>query len=180
MSKATENLKYDHVYILCLIDVMEKMVLTISTELSHIELVIHLLKNYVHGFHHAKEENLLFPILEKKGFSGEEGPVSVMIHDHEEGKNYVKAMKEEFTSFRQGDSTSITQLYENMQGYIDLMRVHIARENDVLFHLADRELTEDDQQELLNKFHDVEKTVFGKVQIQKFITEIEGLEVIYK
>ena len=61
MDTATKNLENDHEYILRLIAVMEIMVLTVSTDLKHIEMVVNLIKNYADGYHHAKEENLLFP-----------------------------------------------------------------------------------------------------------------------
>ena len=180
METATKNLENDHVYILRLIDVMEKMVLTISTELKHIELAVGLIRNYADGFHHAKEESLLFPLLVNKGFSYEQGPLPVMLHEHAEGRKFVQGMTEEIENIKKGDTSSFTLLYENMQGYIDLLRAHIRKENNVLFPMADKKLTPGDQEELLNAFAAIEKTNFRPGLIDRFITEIEGLEVIYK
>ena len=85
MNTATQNLENDHVNILRLIDVMEKMVMVKSSNIEHFEKVVNLIKSYADGFHHAKEENLLFPMMIKKGFSKEQGPIAVMLHDHTEG-----------------------------------------------------------------------------------------------
>jgi len=180
METATKNLENDHVYILRLIDVMEKMVLTISTELKHIELAVGLIRNFADGFHHAKEESLLFPLLVNKGFSYEQGPLPVMLHEHAEGRKFVQGMTEEIENIKKGDTSSFTLLYENMQGYIDLLRAHIRKENNVLFPMADKKLTPGDQEELLKAFAAIEKTNFRPGLIDRFITEIEGLEVIYK
>ena len=180
METATKNLENDHVNILRLIDVMEKMVLEISTSLKHIELVVTLIRNYADDFHHGKEEHLFFPFLVKKGFSNEHGPVSVMIHEHEEGRKFVKEMETEIDNIKNGDESSFTVLYENMQEYIDLLRAHISKENKVLFPLADKVLTQEDQEELLKEFAIVENTVLGKQQIMRLITKIDGLEAIYK
>ena len=179
METATENLEKDHEYILRLMDVMEKMVLTISTELKHIELAVGLIRNYADGFHHAKEEHLLFPLLVKKGFSNEHGPVSVMLHEHAEGRNFVKSMEGEIENIKQGDASSLTLLYEYMQGYIDLLRAHIGKENKVLFRLADKALSQDEQESLLKEFVALERSKYSKGQLDRFITEIEGLEAIY-
>ena len=179
METATNNLENDHVYILRLIDVMEKMVLTISTELKHIELVVALIRNYADGFHHSKEENLLFPALVEKGFSNEQGPVAVMLHEHAEARRFVKGMSDEIENIKNGDASSLTILYENMQDYIDLLRVHIRKENNVLFPLADKALSKVEQEELLSEFAALETSKYSKNQLDRFITEIEGLEAIY-
>ena len=179
METATKNLENDHVYILRLIDVMEQMVLTVSTELKHIELAVGLIMNYADGFHHAKEENLLFPLLEKKGFSSEQGPVSVMLHEHSEGRRFVRAMMDEINNIKQGDESGLTVLYEYMQGYIDLLRAHIKKENNVLFKMAEKAMTPEEQAELLREFEALEVTKYGKTRIQRFIYGIEGLEAVY-
>jgi len=89
-------------------------------------------------------------------------------------------MTKEIENIKNGDTSSFTILYENMQGYIDLLRAHIRKENNVLFHLADEKLSPDDQEELLKAFASIEMTNYRPEMIDRFITEIEGLEVIYK
>ena len=42
--------------------------------------------------HHAKEENVLFPRMEARGFSRERGPTGVMLHEHELGRQAIRAM----------------------------------------------------------------------------------------
>ena len=180
METATKNLENDHEYILRLIGVMETMVLTVSTNLKHAEMVVNLIKNYADGFHHAKEENLLFPLLVEKGFSKEQGPVAVMIHEHTEGRQFVMGMTDMIDSIKQGDASAFTELYEYMQGYIDLLKAHIGKENNVLFRMADKALSTEEQKALLNEFDAIEKNNYSHGRIQRFMTEIEGLEVIYK
>jgi hemerythrin-like domain-containing protein len=180
MNTATENLKNDHVHILRLIDVMEKMVLTSDTSISNIESVISLIKNYADGFHHAKEENLFFPIMVKKGFSREQGPISVMLHEHVLGRNYVKGMTEGIEAMKGGNKASIGIIYENMQGYIVLLRNHIAKENNVLFKMADNVLSENDHKELLTEFEKLEKSNYSGSVLAESIRAIEKLESAYK
>jgi len=176
MKTATQNLETDHDYILRLIDVMEKMMINFNTDWTHIELVVSVIMNYADGFHHIKEENLLFPLMIEKGFSN---PISVMLHDHEEGRNFVKGMNDGIEQHKQGDDSALPEIYRNMQGYIDLLRAHIGKENNVLFRMADRILSANEQEHLLLKFAAVERADYGNGQIQQFITEIEGLEAIY-
>jgi len=179
METATKDLENDHVYILRLIDVMEQMVLTVSTEIAHIEMAVSLIRNYADGYHHAKEEHLLFPLLVKKGLSGDHGPIAVMLHEHAEGRKFAKGMEDELNNIKQGDESSLTVLYENMQGYIDLLRSHILKENNVLFPLADKTLSPIEQQTLLKAFADLEKINYNHGQLQRFVNGIVGLEAVY-
>jgi len=176
MKTATQNLENDHDYILRLIDVMEKMMTKFNTDLTHIELVVSLIMNYADGIHHFKEENLFFPLMIEKGFSN---PISAMLHDHEEGRNFVKGMNDGIEKYKQRNESALPEIYRNMQGYIDLLRAHIGKENNVLFRMADRVLSANEQEHMLLKFAEAERTNSGVGQIQQFITEIEGLEAIY-
>ena len=179
MNTATQNLENDHVYILRLIDVMERMVVTLSPDLSGMELVVKLIQQYADGFHHAKEENLLFPLMLQKGFSNEQGPISVMLQEHVQGRNFVKMMSEGIERYKQGDDSAIPPIYRAMQGYIDLLRAHIGKENNVLFRMADRVLSAAEQEHLLAEFAAMETGSYGQGKLQHFITDIEGLEAVY-
>lgn len=178
MNTATQNLENDHVYIIRLLDVMEKMVLNCATDTAHMEMVVNLIKTYADGFHHAKEEKVLFPLLVEKGFSNEQGPVSVMLHDHVEGREFVKGISERIDVYKAGNVSALPEIYQYMQGYVDLLRAHIGKENNVLFRMADKALSNDEQLELLNKFGSIEKQ-FDSEKIAMSILEIEGLEAFY-
>ena len=178
MNTATQNLENDHVYIIRLIDVMEKMVLNCATDTAHMELVVNLIKTYADGFHHAKEEQVLFPLLEEKGFSKVHGPVAVMLHEHVEGREFVKGISQRIDVYKAGNVSALPEIYQYMQGYVDLLREHINKENNVLFKLADKALSSDEQLELLNKFGSIEKQ-YNSEQIAASILEIEGLEAFY-
>ena len=178
MNTATQNLENDHVYIIRLIDVMEKMVLNCATDTAHMELVVNLIKTYADGFHHAKEEQVLFPLLEEKGFSKVHGPVAVMLHEHVEGREFVKGISQRIDVYKAGNVSALPEIYQYMQGYVDLLREHINKENNVLFKLANKALSSDEQLELLNKFGSIEKQ-YNSEQIAASILEIEGLEAFY-
>jgi hemerythrin-like domain-containing protein len=180
MNSPTQNLKNDHEYIRRLTDVMERMVMSLATEAADMETVVNLITNYAYGFHHAKEENILFPFLLQKGFSTEHGPVSIMLHDHAEGRRFLKGMVIAIARYKAGDDTVLPLIYANMGNYVELIRAHIGKENNVLFKMADRILTATEQEQLLQEFEAVEANDYGKEKIGQFIAEIEGLESIYR
>jgi len=156
METATQNLVNDHVQIIRLIEVMDKIVLQENPNISDIEEVIYLIKNFADVFHHSKEENMLFPLLGKKGFSAQQGPVAVMLAEHSEGREFVKGMEISVNLLKNGNKDSIKNVYENMRGYGMLLRNHIAKENNILFPMADRNMSEEENKALLERFVEFE------------------------
>jgi hemerythrin-like domain-containing protein len=179
MITATQNLENDHVQILRLIEVMEHITQFENPNVEHFELVVKVIREFADGLHHAKEEQLLFPLLVLKGFSNESGPVAVMLHDHAEGRNFVKGMVENISLNKQGESGALKAIYSNMLGYADLLKKHIAKENTVLFRIADNLLTIAEQESLLLDFLKVETSLPNNFNATDYINIISKLEGIY-
>jgi len=158
MDTVTKNLENDHVHILRLIEVMEQLSTLQQPNVDHLEEVIYLIKNFADVFHHAKEENMFFPFLIEKGFSANQGPVAVMLSEHVEGRNFVKGIESNILLYKKGSDYSLLAIKENMMGYINLLRNHIAKENNVLFPMASRILTPDDNDSLLKRFKAFEES----------------------
>jgi hemerythrin-like domain-containing protein len=176
MKTATGNLEDDHVHILRLIEVMERMVGSNNPDTSHLLKVVGIIRNFADGIHHAKEEELFFPFLSGKGFSLSAGPIAVMLNEHVSGRNYVKAMTENIELFMQGDNDALVKIYMNMHGYADLLRAHIGKENNVLFRMADRALSPSDNEVLLAEFEETEKSHSDR---SEYIKDIDLLSDIY-
>lgn len=152
MDRATQNLENDHQHILKLIEVMEAIVKITEPTISHLEEVVALIRQFADGLHHAKEENLLFPLMAEKGFSLKQGPVAIMLMDHEQGRTFVKGMAENIQLYKNGATDALTLIYENMTGYCELLTNHIAKENNILFRMADNVFTSENHQSLLSQF----------------------------
>jgi len=179
MNTATQNLENDHVHILRLTDIMLAMVLKQSVDTSHFELVISLIRNFADGLHHAKEENLLFPLLGEKGFSPEQGPVAVMLSEHVLGRDYVKGASQGINEFKKGNAAALQSVYNNLSGYANLLQNHISKENNVLFRMADQVLSNEEQQNLLVQFAAVEGNADEEFNANNSIQQINNLAIIY-
>lgn len=177
MNSATENLENDHIYILRLTDVMEQIAQSDEPDILHIEKVVEIIRNFADGLHHTKEEEHLFPFLGEKGFSATQGPVAVMLHEHEQGRNFVRGIVENISLYRNGDRNAAGEIYLNMRGYAGLLRSHISKENNILFRMADRVLSEADHTALTEQFAAAEaRNGRGSAD---YIRQIEELASIY-
>lgn len=80
--------------------------------------------------HHAKEEDRLFPLLEKRGIPRSGGPVGVMCDEHVLGRGYIQQMREAAAA---GDYDRVRRV---SLMYVGLLREHIQKEDNVLFAMA--------------------------------------------
>jgi hemerythrin-like domain-containing protein len=179
MNSATGNLENDHIHILQLTEIMKRMTSLEVPDIGHIETVVDVIKNFADGIHHAKEENLLFPKLEEKGFSPHQGPVAVMLHEHTEGRNYVKGIVENLSLYRSGNMGAVKDIYKNMLAYSNLLDNHITKENNILFRMADNVLSNEEQSTLLSQFENEEQNSKSGKKPEDYISAINALAAIY-
>lgn len=118
-------------------------------------------RNFADKCHHGKEEANLFPRLEELGVSKEGGPLGVMLHEHNVGREYIGAIDGAIGAYEEGDEAAARVIEENVRGYIHLLRHHIWKEENVLFPMADEVLSVGDQRELEERFEQVEAEVMG-------------------
>jgi hemerythrin-like domain-containing protein len=179
MNTATKNLEEDHVYVLKLTAVMRIIAETKNPDVSSIESIVEIIKNFADGLHHAKEENVLFPALGRKGFSNRQGPVAVMLMEHVQGREFVKGMSENIELYKKGDKTVIDKVFLNMSWYANLLESHIAKENNILFRMADSKLSADEHAMLLKEFEIVERNRPEGTRFPDYAERIKNLENLY-
>lgn len=81
--KPTEQLKEEHKAIKLMLKVLEAMCRRLENKENipkeHFEKVLEFIKVFADKCHHGKEEDLLFPAMEKAGIPREGGPLNVML-----------------------------------------------------------------------------------------------------
>ena len=117
--------------------------------------ILEFLRGFADRCHHGKEEKHLFPRLAEHGYSPHAGPVAVMLSEHEAGRAYIRQMVE---AREAGDAGEFA---EAARGYVTLLQGHIAKEDQILFRIADSVFTEEDQREVAEGFERVERDEMG-------------------
>ncbi|NIM01689.1 MAG: hemerythrin [Acidobacteria bacterium] len=103
--------------------------------------------------HHAKEEDLLFPLMQERGVPGDGGPIGVMLQEHDAGRACVGRMREAGAADPfDGDAFAAAA-----REFVPLLQQHIFKENQVLFPMATRLFSEADDEELNSRFSRVEE-----------------------
>jgi len=167
-----EALKHEHDIILKVLDTAAIEVLRISQTYKinpgKMSAMLDFFKGFVDRCHHTKEELHLFPMMERHGQPREIGPLAVMIEEHTLGRIYLKPAAKALSLVDKGDQASIDEVGGNLGAYVDLLKAHIAKENTILFPLADSLMTADDQAELIKAFAEVESKVMGSEAHEKY------------
>lgn len=65
-------------------------------------------------------------------------PVAAMLAEHELGRGYVRAMETATLSALSGEPGQDALLAENALAYLTILREHIAKEDGILYPLAER------------------------------------------
>jgi hemerythrin-like domain-containing protein len=163
---ATETLKHEHEIVLLILDAAEREAESIRTtgavHVAEVEEMADFFTNFVDRCHHGKEERHLFPRMEARGLPSGSGPVAVMLQEHEQGRTAVRAMKDTLARLETGDQGAAAELAEALLRYASHLRNHIFKENNVLFPMADKMLSGEDQEALGRAFDAVETEEMGE------------------
>jgi len=175
--KATGVLKQEH-------RVIEKVLAAVEKLAGHPgliplepwEMAIDFIRNFADKCHHLKEEGLLFPMLEEQGIPREGGPVGMMLMEHEEGRGYVRAMAAALSAAKGDAEGAKKQLVENARAYLRLLKEHIAKEDQILFEMADAHIDPQGQRRLLEQFEEHEREEMGPGVHEKYLEIANELE----
>jgi hemerythrin-like domain-containing protein len=134
------------------------------------------IKNFADGCHHKKEEGILFKAMNAAGVPTEGGPIAVMLAEHEKGRLFTREMRDAAEKWEKGDQSAAWAVTQNALGYVQLLRQHIYKEDNILFPMADRVIPADQQEKLVEDFEQVEREETGEGVHEKYEALAEVLE----
>jgi hemerythrin-like domain-containing protein len=136
--------------------------------------------NFIRGFadgcHHVKEEKVLFTTMNANGVPVEGGPLGVMLNEHELGRKYTREMRQGAERWEAGEAAGSDQVVTAARNYILLLQQHIAKEDQILFPMADRVIPADKHDEVWEGFEKVEHEETGEGVHEKYLGIAEALE----
>ena len=112
-------------------------------------------KNYADTFHHLKEENHLFELLIIKGMDRNDSPVESLRIEHEQGRKHIKQIRN-FINETEA-SELYEKIYKEINAFVNLLRNHIDKENNMIFIMAEGFITQEDDNTLTSIYTNIEK-----------------------
>jgi len=155
----TRQLADEHQYVMLVAGAMEAEAAFIArTGRMHSERVAQMVdftRNFTDGDHHAKEEDLLFPLLEERSPAAA-GTISVLLSEHEAARDCIRAIDEALPDADGTDPDRSRQakalVAENLKLYAFLLPLHIGKEDSTLFSLTEQLLSVQEQEMLAGEF----------------------------
>ena len=179
----TEELMHEHQAILLMLRILERICQRLESRQSvcaeDLQRIVEFIQVFADRCHHSKEEDLLFVAMEHAGIPRHGGPIEVMIHEHEQGRDCIRGLANSVAKHRAGNTEAAAQIVLNAREYIRLLSDHIDKEDNVLYPLADRFLSKETQRKLLKDFDDVERRRIGPGKHEEFHTLLESLKHRY-
>ena len=160
----TESLRKDH----ALIEKMINALQTISSLLSNgkqipesiLNQAVDFSINFTNTCHHGKEEESLFPALENKGMPREGGPIARMLYQHQITKNLAESIIKSTKNYvSYGD---YKELVKDIDNYVQHVSLHLSKENQRLFAMADI-ILKDQENQVNNNLTEVEQDKLDRI-----------------
>ncbi|MDD1618986.1 MAG: hemerythrin domain-containing protein [Methylococcaceae bacterium] len=149
---ATEDLMKEHQLILKYIDLMERYAefdlkdLIAPILFENANCFIQFIHEFADHFHHAKEEDILFRYLEIPGVLTHCNPVPQMLFEHNKAREFVRNMENAI------QAKKINELTANAGQYARLLKEHIYKEDNILYPMAERGLSDEAKSSLLKEY----------------------------
>jgi hemerythrin-like domain-containing protein len=139
------------------LDAMQGWLKTLSSESgsddkAELARFVSFIREFADAYHHGKEEDILFVAMVEHGFPRQEGPIAVMLHEHDLGRSLVSALDalaQQSTTWSQEDRGTLEQ---TVQEFSALLRRHIQKEDQVLYPMAAARLPEPVKEEMFRRF----------------------------
>ncbi len=176
---AIEMLEEEHKVILRMVKILtvmhERLESGGDVDTAALTEVVDFFRAFADKGHHAKEEDVLFPMLERNGVRSQGCPIGTLTGEHKQGRALMTALNYAIGKYTNGDSTAKDTISATIKGAIDLYPDHIWREDYLLFPMTEKVLPKPELQALTRNFNEVE-TKFGSDFHKKYEQIVERLE----
>jgi len=109
-------------------------------------------RTFADGFHHFKEEHVLFVRLAEKRAGEVDAQLDTLRYQHERGRELVGNMSRALDGYAAQDPSKTADLLESMSAYASLLRHHIHTEDHVFYPMAEKALTDDEMESVGREF----------------------------
>ncbi|MCG3134645.1 MAG: hypothetical protein HMLKMBBP_01961 [Planctomycetes bacterium] len=181
--RPTDVLRDEHRVVERALGVLEKMADVAATE-RRIDAqdaadAVDFLRTFLDACHHGKEEGALFPAMERHGFPAHAGPTEVMRQEHVTGRDYVGRIEAAARAWSPAHTAPADAFVAAVGGFTELLRDHIAKEEQVLFPMAESVLPPAVQAEVFAAFAQRETGHMGAGTHERYLAMAERLGAKY-
>ncbi len=109
-------------------------------------------RTFADGFHHFKEEHVLFLQLAQKKRGEVDAQLEALRYEHVRGRSLVSGIEKALPGYAAKDPIKTGELLENIAAYCSMLRHHIHVEDHIFYPMAKKTLTEEEFAALVPEF----------------------------
>jgi len=162
-SSPTQMLENEHIVIAQVVGaapiLADRLQASQPVDVEMLQELVEFMRTFADKCHHGKEEELLFPLLGKKGVPMQGCPIGGLTMEHSRGRLLVKGLAEALEAHQKGDPEARQALIQNLRGIAELYPNHIWKEDYLLFPMTNKVLSLEEQQALYEQFEQVEQQI---------------------
>jgi len=136
--------------------------------------LVEFLREYADRRHHRREEGIFFPLLIQRGVPAEGCPIGGLNNEHAKGRALVSTLAEAITGYEQHRAGADAVLRQTLQDLVTLYHKHLWMEDAMVFPMAEKLVTADDEQALKKQFADLDRAL-GTATVARWERFAEGL-----
>jgi hemerythrin-like domain-containing protein len=174
---AIARLKSDHRVIEGVLESVETMADEITqghVPVEALKRAVEFSQTFVDRCHHGKKELCLFPCLEKRGIPREGGPIGVMLHEHEVGRDLVKRIQDALGEYER-ERTDGNELRRLCLEYAAHLRRHISKEEYMLILMGETVMNREDHRGSTSCYERTVEERIGKRKHQEMLRLAEEM-----
>jgi hemerythrin-like domain-containing protein len=163
MSDFIDELKRDHLVIQQVVAGMSAVAELIDSgkqvDASVLADLVQFLRVFADQCHHEKEDQYLFPLLATKANVSTRRELESLEREHRSAKQLVAQLAKVAVAYVHNPAVVRYRVIDLLQQLVELYPAHIWKEDFLVFPLAQQNLSITEQQDLQEKFEDVEREV---------------------
>jgi hemerythrin-like domain-containing protein len=166
MSQVIETLMREHRFIEQVLGSLETFVKKLEANQidarRYVAKYAEFFREFADRCHHGKEEDQLFKVLGDHGFPRDAGPIFVMVGEHNAGRLLIKELAMVGAGEGSLSQEEVLKVTESARGFISMLRMHIQKEDEILFPAAEQALPPEVLAKMVEGFDEFERTVMGE------------------
>ena len=126
--------------------------------------------------HNTKEEKYLFPLMGQKGLPVEGGPIGVMLMEHDAERRLLQKMMAELPTLAEALVAGRQKFAAEGFEYLKIRAEHIWKENDVLYAMGRKVISDEENHTLLEAFKTLDRLTYGDAAREHYYQMLAEVE----
>jgi hemerythrin-like domain-containing protein len=133
---AIQIMMNEHEQILRVLDALDCYAAAVHETPLELEHFVTFIREFADERHHGKEEHVLFAAMVRNGFPPEQGPVGMMLFEHQQMRELISVLRGLAEQDASWSSSDKERLADVARSYTSMLREHIMKENEMLYPMA--------------------------------------------